>query len=829
MGIFDRFNSDAKKILIRAQKVAQELSASINSAHILLALASYSDSLASDILRHNNISVDKIHLALSLARTTKPKMTNALSTDARKILEQALILAKNYNHTEISSEHLLLAIVTSEKSLAFQILEETGADINTIREQIEEVFDSSRGVETSEQPEFGTRPAFEPPIFPGMPVGPEPVLTAKKTKATQYFTIDLTKKAKEGKLDPIIGREKEMNRVIQILNRRTKNNPVLVGEPGVGKTAIVEGLAQKIVEGSVPATLLDKKILSLDLALMIAGTKYRGEFEERIKKLVEEITTAGNVILFVDELHTIVGAGSAEGSMDAANILKPALARGELRLIGATTLEDYRKYIEKDAALERRLQAVKVDEPSVDQTIQILEGIKKNYEAHHRVKITQDAIVAATQLSKRYIQDRFLPDKAVDLLDEAASMVSLSRHAGDAKIEFYKRQLTNLESKKEDLVLAQEYEKAAQIRDQQLKIEKKVEELEKAKSKTHPGKITREDIAKVVSDWTGIPITNLISDEKRKFANLEKILKSKIVGQDEAVESIAKSIRRSRTGISSAKRPLGSFIFMGPTGVGKTELAKVLAREVFESEDALIKMDMSEFMERHNVSRLIGAPPGYVGYEEAGKLTEAVRRRPYAVVLLDEIEKAHPEVQNILLQILEDGYLTDAKGRRVNFRNTIVIMTSNIGIKELTTQAALGFQAESDEKENFIKNYEQIKHQVLTRLRDHFRPEFLNRVDKVIVFRPLGPSEIQKIVDLQISELNERLADQDISLVFEKSAKELIVQRGFDPQNGARPIRRAIADLVEDPLSELILAEKFGRGDKILVKKTGETLKFSKI
>jgi ATP-dependent Clp protease ATP-binding subunit ClpC len=819
---FDNFNLDARRALVSAQKAAKQLNSQIKTEHFLLGIVSTEDTLASEILRENGISADKINLVLSLSRFISMNGGTGLSNESKRVIERALEIAKRIESSEISPEHLLLAIVNSPDSSGFRTLIEVGADISHIKNQLEKVLTEGGETKEVEEPETegspglmmqGGLPGFSPgdlfSAFGPAVATPE----AQQKSALEAFTVDITKKASEGKLDPIIGREKEIQRVVQILNRRTKNNPVLLGEPGVGKTAIVEGLAQKIVEGNVPGSLAGKKILSLDLGLMIAGTKYRGEFEERIKKVVDKITKSKNVIVFLDEIHTLVGAGSAEGAMDAANILKPALSRGELRLIGATTLEDYRKNIEKDAALERRLQPVKVDEPGMEDTIKILQGLKENYEKHHHVKILNEAILAAVELSKRYIQDRYLPDKAVDLLDEASSMVSLFSDTKDTAGKKIQAQIVKLERAKEEAITRQDFERAAILRNQQEELVQKIR-ARKENTRKYP-KITRRHIAKVVSDWTSIPLDNLIRDDQSKFKNLDKILKRYIIGQDEAIEAIAKAIQRTKTGISSEKRPLGSFIFMGPTGVGKTELAKVLAREIFESEEALIKIDMSEFMERHNVSRLIGAPPGYVGYEDAGKLTEAVRRRPYSVILLDEIEKAHPEVQNILLQILEDGYLTDAKGRKINFRNTIIVMTSNIGMKELTSTATIGFR--ETKKKDVMVNYSAMKNKVLHDLKEFFRPEFLNRVDKVIVFKPLDEKAILKIVELQIQELAERIKKSGIVLNISQKAEKFIAKKGFDPQNGARPIRRVISDTIEDPLSEMILDGKLKKKGKVKV------------
>ena len=823
MDQFERFTPQAKKVLKIADKIASEMSSSVRTEHILLALGSVSESMTSEILRNNNINMDRVHLAVSLSRLNKSGPEQGLAQETKKLIEKAMLTAKNLGHKEVAAEHLLLALLGDNNSTGFKVLEDLGVDTEDLKEQLVSLLSGDAQESGGSEDIFSDKmnldklgEMIEEPFF-GKALQALKAKVPSKGSALDYFTIDLNQKAVEGKLDPIIGREKEMQRVLRILNRRTKNNPALVGEPGIGKTAIVEGLAQKIVSQNVPKNIIGKRVLILDLALLLAGTKYRGEFEERIKKVTEEIIKAKDIILFVDELHTIVGAGSAEGAMDAANILKPALARGDLRLIGATTLDDYRKYIEKDPALERRLQRVKVAEPTPAETSQILRGIRKKYEEHHGVEITDAALKAAVDLSVRYISDRFLPDKAVDLIDEAASEAALFAQPKNPKKARLKQRYAEFDKEKEDQVKRENFQKAAQIKVQQELLKREILDLSSKKDAKEKIKIGKDNIAKVVSEWTNVPVTTLVADEAKKFTNLEKILKGKIKGQDEAVKNVAQCIKRSRTGVAAETRPLGSFIFLGPTGVGKTELAKVLAAEIFESSEALVKIDMSEFIEKHNVSRLIGAPPGYVGYEEAGKLTEAIRQRPYSVVLFDEIEKAHPDVRNILLQILEDGYLTDAKGRRVNFRNTIIIMTSNIGMKELTTSAAIGFKAKDSRKQDFLKNYEQIKGKVLKDLRQQFRPEFLNRVDRVVVFRPLAEKEILEIVDLRLSELIERMAGQKIKLKFGQAVRKKIAQIGFDPENGARPIRRAISDLIEDPLAEEILKGGVEKGKTVTV------------
>jgi len=840
MNEFNRFSAEAKKIIKVAENIATDMNTQTGSNHILLSIASSSNTASAEVLRNNGINIDRIHLAISISRLSSfDVFPIGVSNETKKLVEKALVWAKDLGSSMVEPDHLFLAILSEPGFAGYKILEDLGIDSQLLKEQLlsmltgsEKAAESaSNSEETDEEPvsgfgEFGKLgEIFDEPFFGQALQAIRPKKSSSSVLAN--YTLDLTQKASEGVLDPIVGRGPEIQRVLRILNRRNKNNPVLVGEPGVGKTAIVEGLAQKIIAGDIPKNIAGKRILVLDLALLLAGTKYRGEFEERIKKVTKEIMQAKDIILFIDELHTIVGAGSAEGAMDAANILKPALARGDLRLVGATTLDDYRKYIEKDPALERRLQMVKVDEPTPEETLQILQGIKKKYEEFHHVNISDEAIEAAVELSVRYISDRFLPDKAVDLIDEAASDASLYASPRNPELINLKKQYNELEKEKDQLVARENFKKAAQIKIKQRQIRQKILQSGSKTSDIHPIIINRTNIAKVVSEWTKIPVSSLVKEEIAKFKNLEQILKKRIKGQDEAIDTISQSIKRSRTGVTAETRPLGSFIFLGPTGVGKTELAKVLAEEIFESSEALIKIDMSEFMEKHNISRLVGAPPGYVGYEEAGKLTESIRRRPYSVVLFDEIEKAHPDVQNILLQVLEDGYLTDARGRRVNFRNTIIIMTSNIGMRELTTQAVVGFRAQDNRKQDFLKSYEQMKDKVLRDLKQQFRPEFLNRVDRVVVFKPLGEKEIAEIVDLRLSELIERLQKgQEILLKFSQKVREKIAKIGFDPENGARPIRRAISDLVEEPLAEAILAGEIKSGQKVLVDLRGDKIVF---
>jgi ATP-dependent Clp protease ATP-binding subunit ClpC len=717
---------------------------------------------------------------------------------ARKVLTLAQDEAQRFNHNYIGTEHLLLGLVREGEGIAAGVLESLGVNLEKVRHQVIHVLSQSSSVAPAQE---SKRPS--------------------KTPTLDQLGINLTDAARSGKLDPVIGREKEIERVIQILSRRTKNNPALIGEPGVGKTAIAEGLAHRIVSGDVPETLLDKRVLTLDIGSLVAGTKYRGEFEERLKKIIEELRSSSDSVLFIDELHTLVGAGAAEGAIDAANILKPPLSRGELQCIGATTLDEYRKYIEKDAALERRFQPVMVEEPTVDEAIDILFGIRSRYEDHHRVKISDEAIRSAVDLSVRYVADRALPDKAIDLIDEAGSRVRLRASSAPPEIKEAQRNLEEVTRQKDDAIGGQDYEAAARLRDEEAQGKEKIEQMRAAwqeeVAKETPV-VTEDDIAQVVSMWTGIPVVRISQEEKERLLHMEDAIHKRVIGQQEAIETIAKAVRRARAGLKDPKRPIGSFIFMGPTGVGKTELARALAEFMFGSEDALIKIDMSEFMERHNVSRLVGAPPGYVGFDEGGQLTEAVRRKSYSVVLLDEIEKAHPEVFNILLQILEDGHLTDAKGRRVDFRNTIIIMTSNVGAPQLQHDKSIGFRGTGATAEaEATAEYERMKEKVLGELKNVFRPEFLNRIDATVVFRQLTREEIREIVDLLLARVKEQLAGQQMELVVTEAAKDAIIAKGYDQAFGARPLRREIQNQIEDPLAERMLMASFSPGDIIEV------------
>jgi ATP-dependent Clp protease ATP-binding subunit ClpC len=810
----EKFTHNARRALLAAQKIAEEIgAASIDTEHILLGLLSNKECLAADILTQADITAQKIYLLLSTSGQGTSVSSNlesaerlSLSKDAKEVLEMAMAVARDFKHFYVGTEHILLALLMHESSHARELIAKAGVQPDSLRFQIEGLF-------SQPQPEPEMIGLERMPHMESAQVGRG---RKGETPALDYFTTDLTEKARQGKLDPVIGRQIEIERIEQILNRRTKNNPVLIGEAGVGKTAIVEGLAQKIIAGDVPKTLLEKKILQLDLTGLIAGTKFRGEFEERLKQVINEIVKSGDVVLFIDELHTIVGAGSAEGSpLDAGNILKPALARGEMQVIGATTLDEYKKYVERDSALERRFQPVIISEPTIEETIKILKGIKSKYEEHHKVEITDEAIEAAAKLSARYIADRYLPDKAVDLIDEAASAARIKAGFDSSDVRKMQEKLAGLVAKKEKAVESQNYEEAARLRTEELRLQEKIEKAKKKQISEGKVTIDKESVAKIVSAWAGVPVTSLVESEAMKYLKLEQELEKRIVGQSEAIQTIARSLKRSRSGVANPKRPIGCFIFLGPTGVGKTELAKVLAEVVFGREDALIKIDMSEFMERHNVSRLVGAPPGYVGYEEAGKLTETIRRKPYSVVLFDEVEKAHPEVFNILLQIMEDGTLTDARGRRVDFRNTIVIMTSNIGMKQFNS-AAVGFNTLSESEQQVAsERYEEMKSTIMSSLKDYFRPEFLNRLDQVIIFKPLTPENIRKIVDIEIGKLQARLTEKNLKLFVTSKARALIAEKGYDPENGARPLRRVITELIEDQLADGLLLGKFQEGDTI--------------
>ncbi len=821
--ILERLSSRAKNALIAAQLASEELKHDhIGTEHLLFGVVSEKSSFAAEILNKTKLVPEVIKQELIFVNTNNKVAAwkPVLSENLKNVIERAAIIASQYGYQFIGTEHFLYGLLTVQQSKAKVILSKLGVDAFELEQNLLNVFENIS--KFPEMPEQGQAAGGFGQVMPGSPSSVGAPNKKEKT-LLEYFTTDITKKASDGLVDPVIGRKREIERLISILNRRTKNNPLLIGEAGVGKTAIVEGLALAISKREVPDSLLDKKILSLDLALIVAGSMFRGEFENRLKQIIEEVKADPNIILFIDELHTMVGAGATTGSLDAANILKPALARGELRAIGATTLAEYKKHIETDAALERRFQPILVDEPSREEAFEILKGLRPNYEKHHSVTITDEALHSAVDLSSRYISDRFLPDKAVDLIDETAAFLR-SINSGSKVLRSIKKiegDLEALEQEKTKAVYNQDFPTAIHLNAQKEKLVKQKDELssELSKEKKPEQEISGEDIAHTVSMMTKIPLSKLTKTEIGKLANLEKTLKAKIVGQNEAVEEVSRAIRRSRAGISNPSRPLGSFIFLGPTGVGKTETAKVLAKEIFGDEEALVRVDMSEFMERHNVSRLIGAPAGYVGFGEGGQLTEAVRRKPYSVVLFDEIEKANPDVFNILLQILEDGQLTDAQGKKVNFKNTVIIMTSNLGMQELTMQAAkIGFaekQEKNSDEEKLKAEYDKIKEGVLETMKQEMRPEFLNRIDKIIVFRPLGTEELKSITKLQLMELQNRLLDQQVQLKVSANLIKFISDKSFDPAQGARFVRKNIQELLEDQLAEKIISGEAKPGSLI--------------
>ncbi|MGG1662260.1 ATP-dependent Clp protease ATP-binding subunit [Brevibacillus sp. NRS-1366] len=796
--MFGRFTERAQKVLALALEEAVRLGhKDIGTEHVLLGLIREGEGIAAKALQSLGLGLDKIQSEVEslIGRGTEQSGSNYTpnyTPRAKKVIELSMDEARKLGHTYVGTEHILLGLIREGEGIAARIMNNLGVSLNKARQQVLQLLGSSE-LMASHQPSGGN-PAANTPTLDGL-------------------ARDLTAIARDGGLDPVIGRQKEIERVIQVLSRRTKNNPVLIGEPGVGKTAIAEGLAQKIVNNEIPETLRDKRVMTLDMGTVVAGTKYRGEFEDRLKKIMDEIRQAGNIILFIDELHTLIGAGGAEGAIDASNILKPALARGELQCVGATTLDEYRKYIEKDAALERRFQPIQVDEPSAEDAIKILHGLRDRYEAHHRVKITDEAIEQAVKLSDRYIPDRFLPDKAIDLVDEAASKVRLQSFTVPPNLKELEGRLEEVRKEKDAAVQSQEFEEAAALRDQEQKLR---EELDKTKKdwKERQGQlnmeVTPEDIATVVASWTGIPVLKLKEEETERLLKMEEILHDRVIGQDEAVKSISRAVRRARAGLKDPKRPIGSFIFLGPTGVGKTELARAVAETLFGDEDAMIRVDMSEYMEKHSTARLVGAPPGYVGYDEGGQLTEKVRRKPYSVILLDEIEKAHPDVFNILLQVLDDGRLTDSKGRTVDFRNTVVIMTSNVGASMIKKNTTLGFTTGDTERK-----YQDMKDKVMDELKKSFRPEFLNRIDEVIVFHSLEQEHIERIVTLMTDELRKRLKEQSIDFQLTDDAKKILAKEGFDPAYGARPLRRAIQRHIEDRLSEELLKGNISKGDTV--------------
>ncbi|ARV45731.1 ATP-dependent protease ATP-binding subunit ClpC [Bacillus inaquosorum] len=793
--MFGRFTERAQKVLALAQEEALRLGHNnIGTEHILLGLVREGEGIAAKALQALGLGSDKIQKEVEslIGRGQEMSQTIHYTPRAKKVIELSMDEARKLGHSYVGTEHILLGLIREGEGVAARVLNNLGVSLNKARQQVLQLLGSNETGSSA----AGTN-------------------SNANTPTLDSLARDLTAIAKEDSLDPVIGRSKEIQRVIEVLSRRTKNNPVLIGEPGVGKTAIAEGLAQQIINNEVPEILRDKRVMTLDMGTVVAGTKYRGEFEDRLKKVMDEIRQAGNIILFIDELHTLIGAGGAEGAIDASNILKPSLARGELQCIGATTLDEYRKYIEKDAALERRFQPIQVDQPSADESIQILKGLRDRYEAHHRVSITDDAIEAAVKLSDRYISDRFLPDKAIDLIDEAGSKVRLRSFTTPPNLKELEQKLDEVRKEKDAAVQSQEFEKAASLRDTEQRLREQVEDTKKSwkeKQGQENSEVTVDDIAMVVSSWTGVPVSKIAQTETDKLLNMESILHSRVIGQDEAVVAVAKAVRRARAGLKDPKRPIGSFIFLGPTGVGKTELARALAESIFGDEEAMIRIDMSEYMEKHSTSRLVGSPPGYVGYDEGGQLTEKVRRKPYSVVLLDEIEKAHPDVFNILLQVLEDGRLTDSKGRTVDFRNTILIMTSNVGASELKRNKYVGFNVQDE-----TQNHKDMKDKVMGELKRAFRPEFINRIDEIIVFHSLEKKHLTEIVSLMSDQLTKRLKEQDLSIELTDAAKAKVAEEGVDLEYGARPLRRAIQKHVEDRLSEELLRGNIHKGQHIVL------------
>ena len=794
-----KFTARAEKAIEIANDIAMELGHKyIGTEHILYGLCKEGTGIASKVLENQNITdediLQEIEMLIGTGEAIDDREALGFTPRSKRVIENAFIEARKLGSEYIGTEHLLIGIMREGDSVAVRIMMDLDIDPRKLYNEIVKVINEDESDANSNRTTDKNSGSFN------------------STPTLNQFGSDLTKQAREGKLDPVIGRKTEIDRVTQILSRRTKNNPCLIGEPGVGKTAVVEGLAEKIVVDDVPEMLKNKRVVTLDISGMVAGAKYRGDFEERIKKCLAEVKKAGDVILFIDEIHTIVGAGSAEGAVDAANILKPLLARGEVQVIGATTLNEYRKYIEKDSALERRFSPVQVGEPTNEETIKILEGLRDKYEAHHNVKITEEAIKEAVELSVRYINDRFLPDKAIDLIDEAASRVKMKTYTMPDSIKELEEKIESINREKEEAIRVQDFEKAATLRD---KVNAEKEKLEKEKKKWQSKNsknvmnLTEEDIAEVIASWTGIPVNKITQDENDKLKHLEETLHKRVIGQNEAVEAVSKAIRRGRVGLKDPNRPIGSFLFLGPTGVGKTELSKALAEALFGNETAMIRVDMSEYMEPHSVAKLIGSPPGYVGYDEGGQLTEKIRRKPYSVILFDEIEKAHPDVMNMLLQILDDGRLTDAQGRTVNFKNTVIIMTSNVGARAITDKNVLGFSNSSkDKKEGQEKEYENIKKDVMAELKKQFRPEFINRIDDIIVFHKLTNEDIGKIIEIMLKQVKNRLSEQEYDVEIDKSVKDLVAKKGIDANYGARPLKRAIQGIVEDKIAEAILDGK---------------------
>ncbi|MBT6293828.1 ATP-dependent Clp protease ATP-binding subunit [bacterium] len=840
---FEKFTKEAKDALVIAQEKAKESNLNyVGTEHILLGILHQENSLGATILNNFGVSISNVELVLrSVGRSSKTQNDSSkpagLSGFAKQVIEQAVGCASRYNHNFVGTEHLLFSVVSQDNTAATVILENMKINPKHVQAQIVEFF--QKGLDNKGM--NGQMNNMNPVEFflnglNGVLASSDQTSFKKgdkksksKTPTLDYFTVDLCDQVRKGKVDPIIGRDKEIERLVSILNRKTKNNPVLIGEPGVGKTAIVEGLAMRIVDNKVPQQMLDKRILILPMGSVVAGTKFRGEFEERIKLIIEEASSMPNIILFIDELHTLIGAGSAEGSLDAANILKPALSRSKIQVIGATTTNEYRKAIESDQALERRFQTIMVNEPSIEHAIEMLNGIRESFEDHHNLMITDEAIESAVKLSSRYITERFLPDKAIDLIDEACALKRVTTPEHKSEIKELQAKLSKLTKKKEQAVSAQDYDKAKKIRDQELKLTSEIDKLKTVKTpRDLRKKITSDDVATMVHKITGVPVSKLVSSDLSKLKNLESILHKHIIGQEHAVKDISKAIRRSRAGISSSKRPIGSFLFLGPTGVGKTELVKTLASEVYNDPKALIKIDMSEFSEKHSASRLTGTTAGYVGYEEGGQLTESVRRKPYSVILFDEVEKAHPEFFNLLLQILEDGILTDGKGKKVDFTNTIIVMTSNLGASKLTSKAGpIGFNLSDTEEKERIKDFESTKEEIMSDVRKFFKPEFINRIDKVIVFDPLKHEDVKQIIKLLITQLQFRMNDRNIKIKISEKAISYLAEKGYDPEYGARPARRILQDKIEDEITELILDQKVSTGQTISVGYKTNKLTFS--
>ncbi len=810
--MFERFTERARKVVVKAQDEARFLKQNyIGTEHILLGLIDEKEGIAAKVFQELDIAFDSIRAAIKDVVTEGSSESYEhipFTPRAKKVLELSLREALQMGHNYIGTEHILLGLLREGEGVAARVLNSLGITLSNVKEKVKEILNRQSLYADSDSKTSQSS---------SMP---------KRTlKMLNQFGRELTQLAKDGKLDPVIGRKKEIDRIIQILSRRTKNNPILIGESGVGKTAIVEGLAQYIITNKIPSNLSGKRIFTLDLGALVAGSRYRGDFEERLKKVLAEIKDSGNIILFIDEVHTLVGAGAAEGAIDAASILKPMLARGEIQTIGATTVTEYRKYIEKDKALERRFQPIFVEEPSVFETIEILKGLKTRYETFHSLTITDEAINSAAKLSQRYISDRFLPDKAIDLIDEASSRVRVRTLMTPPDLKELEASITSIVEQKQKAIKDQDFEKAAQLRDKEKQLLKEKKEIEEQKSrseKTNKEIVDENDIAEVLSNWTGVPVYKLTSTESSKLMNMENDLHKRVIGQDQAIKTVSKAIRRSRSGLKDPKRPIGSFMFLGPSGVGKTELAKTIAEFLFEREETLIQVDMSEYMEKHSVSKLVGSPPGYVGYDEGGQLTEMVRRRPYSVILLDEIEKAHPDVFNILLQIFEDGHLTDSQGKRVDFKNTVIIMTSNLGAREIQKNTPMGFKTIDTED----LSYDEIKEKVMSELKRVFRPEFLNRIDEVIVFHKLTEKQVFNIMDLMMSRLGQALELQGIMIDIKKSAKDLLLKKGYDPAMGARPMRRAIQNLIEDSISEKIIAGEVKSGQKVVVKSKDGKMQF---